>query len=244
MLLKIFFSAAVLFCMLGLTVNAQTRLDNPNTHKDSDFLFMGKHNMNGTAISGLGACIATGHPRTRMATVFKLWITDLSEVAALKMFNLKRCELVGFVMKDNPGYKYRTVNSFTDYAAGNTIYKVEAGNLVLVKKFAGEIYYIIVAKRATAYKLSDLDICGPPDVIQRHFKSRLRGANRVSSSNCHDLKQQIDKVKYPTKYAASMNRTSAVLFQEKDYLAQKKRGLFRGKAVYTFEGGDTMAAIK
>jgi len=240
---KITITAVLMLVVSMVTASAQTRLDKPNTDKNSDFLFMGNNDKDGTAISELKACIATGSPRTQMATVFKSWITDISEVAALKMYNMKRCDLVGFRMEDKPGRKYRTVDSFEEYAAGNTMYKVENNELVLVKKFVGEVYYIVVAKRAKAHSLNELDVCGPADIVQRLFKSRKRGPDKVSSTYCHNLQQQIDRVKKPTQYASHMKRTSAVLFTKKDYLAQKKKNLFRGKAVYTFDGADTIEPI-
>lgn len=232
----------VIFCT-AIVVSGQTALDNPITHSNDQFIFMGKNNIAGTGISELKACIATGSPRTPMARVFEIWITDISEVSALKMFNMKRCDLVGFQLEDKPGRKWRTVNSFEEYAAGKSMYKVESNELVLVKSFAGEIYYIVVAARSTSYKLGELDVCGPPPIIDRYFKSRKRSQSDVSSSYCHNLQQQIDKVKSPTKYVAHMKRTSSVLFSKEDFEAQKKKGLFKGKAIYTFDGGDEIVPL-
>ena len=97
-----------LLLLLAGSAVAQTRIDNPYTYKDGDFMFMSKHNMDGTSISELGACIAFGSPRTKMAGSFKQWITDISDTAALKMYNMGRCDVLGYVVEDKPGRPERT----------------------------------------------------------------------------------------------------------------------------------------
>lgn len=225
------------------STNSSTDSSKKSSIGNSDYLFLSKNDLDGKSISSLSSCMAATHLMPPMSRVFKQWITDISENSALKMFNIGRCDVVGYHIDDKPSYGYRNIDSFNEIASGLSVYKVETDSLILVKKFDDETYYIVVSGPNNGTPtLEVLDVCGPPQIIKRIFDAKK--ASLIMGTNCHDLEDQIYKVKNPSKYAAHMNRTSAVLFEKADYEEQKKNGLFAGKAVYILVDEERLEPVK
>lgn len=229
--------------------NSSNVLSGKSSGQNSDYLFMGKNDLDGEPISAFAACIGVSNTLAPMSKKFKQWINDISYDSALKMFNLGRCQVVGFYKDHGTGQKnnnrkYHEKGALDEIAAGLSIYRVETDRLILVEKIAGETYYIIVSGPTNGPPtLQNLEVCGPPQIISRIFHAK-RAEKRYMGTNCHDLEQQIEKVKLPSKFAPEMNRTSAVLFTKADYEAQKKNGLFNGKAVYILVDEERLEPVK
>lgn len=208
---------------------------NQENYKDSDFLYMGKNEMAGQRVAGMKACVIGGNDRfpPPVSKQFTNWITAISETAALRSFGSATCPVVAVRIYDHPAYKYKNIDSLTETAQGNSIYKVEAGELVLVRKIAASEFYIVVVPdhNKPGLKLADLRLCGYPDTIKL-FRRRVH-----TVVNCHDQKQKLYVFEQYKSYPGPM-QTGSVLFDAAEFTELNKQGKFKGLVVYKLVGDD------
>lgn len=198
---------------------------------NADFLFVGANDLEDKKTSELRVC-SEGYSLTYpVQEKFKQWISDISETAMLRMMQTKRCELLGYLIQDKPGYKHRSADSFAEEAQGMSVYRVEDDKLVLVKKFEASQFYIVVVPEVAknGLKLADLNLCGAPDTI-KHYRRKT-----ASVSNCHDLKQSLYVFESYKNYPGPMQRNS-VIFNSADFESLNKQGKFKGLVVYKLAG--------
>lgn len=201
--------------------------------QNSEFLLMGKNDMEDDGIASLTACVQGADSRNYppMSNNFKGWITAISEVAALRSFNNNTCQVIAFLILDEPAFKYRNIESLTETAQGHSLYKVENDKLVLVKKVeASQLYIVVVPQVAKAdVKLTDLYLCGSPDTIKL-FRRKTAGV-----VNCYDLKQSLYVFEKYKNYP-SPTETNSVIFNAADFDSLNKQGKFKGLVIYKLVG--------
>jgi hypothetical protein len=204
-------------------------------YKDSEFLFMGRNDMEGAKIAEMRACVvgASDQAPPPLSKGFVAWITNISEVAALRSFNGSTCQVVAFRIDEHPAYKYKNIDSLTETAQGNSIYKVEAGKLLLLRKVEAAQFFIVVVPdhNKPGLKLADLRMCGYPDTIKL-FRRKVN-----SVSNCHDQKQKLYVFEKYKRYPGPM-QTGSVIFDAQEFETLKKQGKFRGLVMYKLSGED------
>ena len=223
--------------------NTETSEPRPTPHgrsdgyKDSDFLYMGGNDMNGQSIAGMRACVvgASDQNPPPVSKAFTAWISNLSEVAALRSFNASTCPVVAFYLNQNPAHKYKNIDSLTETAQGHSIYKVEGGKLVLARKIEASQFFIVVVPdhNKPGLKLADLRMCGYPDTIKL-FRRKVH-----TVVNCHDQKQKLYVFEQYKSYPGPM-QTSSVIFDASEFNDLNKQGKFKGLVIYKLTGEDLM----
>ncbi|REJ78680.1 MAG: hypothetical protein DWQ47_04320 [Acidobacteria bacterium] len=199
---------------------------------DADFIFVGENGLEGTALSELRACSENNrNAKTTLGPRFKQWIDEISPTAQLKMYEMGRCELMGFHVIDNPSHKYRKPEDLAERNPGRSAYEVSGDALVLIKEFSAPALYVVVVPEVAkaGLALSDLNLCVNPEK-KDHYRRITK-----SASNCHDLKQMLYVFEQYKQYPGDL-QTNSALFNEKDYTALNKQGKFKGLKVYTLVG--------
>lgn len=224
----------------GGTETRSSSAGSNDRYKDSEFLLVGGNELDGKAISGMKACThgATSrrmHPP--MSEVFIAWSTSIEETAAIRSLQSGTCHVIAYFIDKHPDYKYNSIDSLTEIAQGNSIYKVEGEKLMLIRKIEAPKYFVVIVPQQNkpGLKLADLRICGSPQTIDL-YKRRV-----VAGSYCHDQQQKLyvfEKYKnYPGPLAVS-----SVLFDEAEYSQLNKQGKLKGLIVYRLEGGELVPA--
>lgn len=204
-----------------------------NLPNDPEYFYVGADKMEGTEIGGLKVCSDNHKGQINWKNEFKQWFDEISQTAQLKMFEMNRCELMGFHIINKPGRRYRKVDDLKERAEGLSVYQVEAGELVLVKDFQAPALYVVVVPEVAkpGLKLADLNLCVKPEQ-KDHYRRKAKGV-----SNCHDLKQMLYALdqykKYPGEY-----QTNSALFFEKDFQTLNKQGKFKSYKVYKLVVGN------
>jgi len=199
---------------------------------EADFMFIGENGLEGKAIGDFRSCSENNADAKKLlGSRFKQWIDEISQTAQQKMFELKRCELMGIYVIDQPGRKYRTVNDLEQRAQGLSVYEVNGAVLKLVKAFGTPAQYIVVVPEVAkeGLELADLNICMNPEKKDT-FRRKAKRA-----SNCHDLDQSLWVFEKYKKYPGPLQDNSS-LFDAKDFDALNKKGKFKGLRVYKLVG--------
>lgn len=203
-----------------------------NLPADPEYFYVGVNELDGTGIGGLKVCSDNYKGRVNWKNEFKQWIDEISPTAQLKMFEMKRCELMGFRIVNKPGRKYRRVEDLAERMQGYSVYQVEKGELALVSEFATPDLYVVVVPAVARpdLQLKDLNLCVKPEQ-KDHYRRKVRGV-----SGCHDLKQMLyvfeNYKKYPGEY-----QTNSALFFDKDFKKLDGQGKFRGLKIYRLSDG-------
>lgn len=200
---------------------------------DSDFVYMGRNDMDDKSITDMRACVTAGSDQAPppVSKVFRVWSNEMSETASLRSFNNEECQVIGFRILDDPAHKWRDIDSLNETAQGHSIYKTEGGRLVLIRKVEASQFYIVVVPdhNKSDLKLVDLRMCGYPDTIKL-FRRKVN-----SVSNCHDQKQKLYVFEKYKSYPGPM-QTSSVIFDAPEFEALRKQGKFRGLVMYKLVG--------
>lgn len=222
----------------GNKTESVNKTESKNNNSDPNFLFVGTDGMDGSSIGGLRVCSVTYVGANPLEARFKQWIDQISPTAQEKMFANKKCELMGFPINDNPSYKYRNVDSLETLAQGNSAYRVEGDNLVLVKDFTTSSLYVVVVPEVSksGLTLKELNLGVKPDLKDTY----RRKANSVF--NYHDLKQALYIFEKYKKYP-SPSGTNSVLFLADDFETLNKQGKFKGLIIYRLVG-DSLEPVK
>jgi hypothetical protein len=83
---------------------------------DAQYFYVGKDKLAETKIDGLRVCADTFKVNLTWKKGFKQWIDQISATAQLKMFEMGRCELMGFHIVDKPGRGYRKIDDLQERA--------------------------------------------------------------------------------------------------------------------------------
>lgn len=203
-----------------------------NLPNDPEYFYVGTNDLDKAKIGGLKVCSDNHKGKINWKNEFKQWFDEISPTAQLKMFERKRCDLMGFHVTDKPNRKYRKVDDLADRASGLSVYQVEDGKLVLVKKFATSGLYVVVVPQVakSGLKLTDLNLAVKPDQ-KDHYRRKAKGV-----ANYHNLKQSLYYLnqykKYPGEFA-----TNSVLYLEKDFQTLNKKGEFKPFVIFRLVGG-------
>lgn len=203
---------------------------------DSEYFYVGANDLEETTISGLKVCSDNYKGKINSKNEFKQWFDEISPTAQLKMFEMGRCELMGFHIINKPGRKYRKVDDLAERAEGLSVYQVKNSELALVKKFEAPGLYVVVVPEVvkSGLKLTDLNLCVKPEQ-KDYYRKKAKGV-----SNCHNLKQSLYTLnqykKYPSEYA-----TNSALYFEKDFQTLNKQGKFKSFKIYKLVSGKLVA---
>ncbi len=216
---------------------------NQDQFKDSEYLIMAANGLDGEKIAKMRACLVGGditsykktHPP--MSEQFLAWSSNIDITAAIRSFQAKTCQVIAFYIDKDPNYKYNSIDSLTETAQGNSIYKVEVDKLVLIRKVSATEFYVVIVPdhNKPGLKLADLRICGSPATIDL-YKRRV-----VSGSYCHDQKQKLYVFEKYKSYPGPM-QTSSVLFDAAEFNELNKQGKFKGLVIYKLVGDELVAA--
>lgn len=216
--------------------------DAQNRFKDSEYLIMAANGLDGEKITKMRACLVGGditsykknHPP--MSEQFLAWSSNINITAALHSFERKTCQVIAFFIDERPTYKYNSIDSLTETAQGNSIYKVEVDKLVLIRKVTATEFYVVIVPdhNKPGLKLADLRVCGSPATMDL-YKRRV-----VSGSYCHDQKQKLYVFEKYKSYPGPM-QTSSVLFDAAEFAELNKQGKFKGLVIYKLVGDDLVA---
>jgi len=222
------------------TPSKSVNKDLPN---DPNYYYIGANDIAGTSVGGSRVCSdhTSNAPKINWQTEFKSWLTALSESAQHKTFHAKKCELIGYgLTPKQSGSKYKKVDDLKEKADGLSVYQVEKGELVLVKKFAAASMYIVVAPRAakSGLTLKDLALCVSYD-LRSNYKRKVK-----ITSGCNTVENRVDYLGY---YKAEKTpdewKINSALFTEAEFTVADKKGTFKGYKVYTLVG-DTLTPMK
>ena len=160
----------------------------------------------------------------------------MSDNARTKSFHAKQCELLGFQLTPKRRTAmYKKVDDLKDKADGLSVYQVEKGELVFVKKFEPASMYLVVAPRAakSGLTLKDLALCVHAD-LRGNYKRKVK-----ITSSCSTIEERLDYLGY---YKADKNPgdydVNSALFTEVEFNAANKKGSFKGYKIYTLVGDD------
>ena len=161
----------------------------------------------------------------------------------LKSFHAKQCELIGYGLtpEQRGAHSIKKVDDLKQIKPMDlSVYQVEKGEMVLVKKFDAASMYVVVAPRAAkpGLTLKDLSLCVSYE-LRGNYKKKVK-----STSGCNSVENRVDYLGY---YKADKNpdeyTVNSALFNEKEFQAENKKGTFKGYKIYTLVG-DTLTPME
>jgi hypothetical protein len=202
----------------------------PGGYKDSEFLLIGANGLAGQGLTKMRACVVGGSDQRTappMSELFVSWMNHIDENAALRLYEVKDCQVIAYQIREGAATKYTSIDSLTESAQGKSIYRVESGKLVLARAVGASEFYIVVVPDHSkpGLKLADLRMCGYPDTIKLFVRRVTHG------SNCHDQKQKLYVFEQYKNYPGPM-QTSSVIFDAAEFGQLNTQGKFKGLVIY------------